>query len=195
MGQCLAFAWNARTGESLWSLRNGCVGPTFGTAVSADPMVIDGGIVFVTAADRVSALNMKDGSTKWTSDLTRVDDCGEARRLWCGSPTSNGRLVVEVAAKGQTIQAAIPPCYSIVICGEVVYAVAMGRLHALDRQNGERLWACDFGGAPSGELRLDKDMLYFGTAKGNPVQDHSDGGPPADGPKALPPGLHALKLK
>jgi outer membrane protein assembly factor BamB len=136
-------------------------------ARAASAPVAGGGLVYLAAADAVSALREDDGSTAWQVPLAEelsgrlVWDAG-----WLVAATKSGHVLALRASDGQLIwehdagaRVHAPPAFG----GDRVYvSLADSRLVALDVMDGTVAWERHLGGPPNDVLALD-DRVYVGS--------------------------------
>lgn len=129
------------------------------------PLIADGGLVFVAADEAIHAVRLADGAVAWRAPAGTVTAPLVAREGWLVIST-HAALTARRGADGSTLWSveAAAQTEPAAIAGDVLFVpLGDGRLVARDLQTGAVRWERRLGGAP-GEPLVFGDEIFVGAA-------------------------------
>jgi len=204
-------AFDAATGKAVWdyllpravgglaALRiqiNGKDVTGFMGPASDQTVALAGGVLYLSAGDRLVAVDAKTGKEMWAfqPDLKKQPEEGGAKTVVVQGG-AQAQAVVIVWHSGMARVAAARLSAPAVAGGAVYFGSTEG-LHALDPKSRQELWRFETPLAVAGRPVVADGVVYFGTTKEVPfgaVRPAQQGQPQP--PAEQPPGLYAVRLK
>ncbi len=161
-------------------------------------VALAGGVLYLSAGDRLVALDAKTGKEMWAfqPDLKKQPEEGGAKTVVVrGGVQAQARVVVwnSGMARARAGRLSAPA-----VAGGAVYFGSREGLHALDLKSRQELWRFETPMAVAGRPVVANGVVYFATTKDvpfafggvRPAQQRQPR-PPAE----QPPGLYAVRLK